>query len=217
MTQIKIKQTKSILVLYIFPQENKIIHIGEKALGNKFKTFTKQFLCEKQQFKIVSWYNPCMAITQEITFINILIAYGMLYIAYQQWQTNEKPINQNLFDKRYEFLKNIQDFHMKGGYRNFNPDRDIPNELHMKYLYNLDMGRFLIKEADYDKIYEIEKAMGDAEMQGCDKNVTIKYLRNIKDIMRPYLQKITRQEKYFPTYTKSLQKLSTMLSKSIMH
>lgn len=94
-----------------------------------------------------------------ITIFNIIIAFGMFYVTYQQWRTNEKPLKQNLFDRRYEFLKNIQEFHMNGGYRNYNPDEDVSDEPHNRYLHGFDMGKFLIKEIDYKKICEIETSM----------------------------------------------------------
>lgn len=35
-------------------------------------------------------------------FLTIIIAFGMFYIAYQQWNTSEKEIRKQLFEKRYK-------------------------------------------------------------------------------------------------------------------
>ena len=150
-----------------------------------------------------------------ITILNIIIAFGMFYVAYQQWRANEKPFNQNLLDRRYEFFKNIREFHMNGGYRNRNPDSPS-DEIHNKYLENLDMGQFLINEADYKKICEIETSMGNAQINACENSTTIKYLQDIRAVMYPYLRTGLSYEKYFPTYIKLFQKLLTLLSKNIM-
>ena len=40
-------------------------------------------------------------------FLPFLIAIFMAYIAYQQWQTNERKRRQDLYDKRYEFYEAI--------------------------------------------------------------------------------------------------------------
>lgn len=154
-----------------------------------------------------------------ITILNIIIAFGMFYVAYQQWRANEKPFTQKLLDRRYEFLKNILEFHADGGYRNCNPNvasDEIYNKIHSKYLQNLDMGRFLINEEDYKKICEIELSMGNAQINGCDNDTTIKYLKDIRAVMFPYFETCSSCEKYFPTYRKLFQKLLTLFSKNVL-
>lgn len=154
-----------------------------------------------------------------ITILNIIIAFGMFYVAYQQLRANEKPFNQNLLDRRYEFLKNILEFHGNDGYRNCNPNvplDEIDNKIHNKYLQNLDMGRFLINEVDYKKICEIELSMGNAQMNGCDNDTTIKYLQDIRAIMLPYFETCSSYKKYFPTYRNLFKKLLTQLSKNVL-
>lgn len=93
-------------------------------------------------------------------FLPFLIAVFMAYIAYQQWQTNERKRRQELFELRYEKLfllilndSNRYDMEEKDKFENLNTEeieqqrKNFNKQLH-KY-------KFLIKQSDFDKLMNL--------------------------------------------------------------
>lgn len=80
-------------------------------------------------------------------FLPFLIAIFMAYVAYQQWQTNERKRKQDLFDKRLELFNVLLNF-----FEGFNrEDPELSNIEPIEFLYiNSSIGykvRFLFDEA----------------------------------------------------------------------
>lgn len=87
-------------------------------------------------------------------FLPFLIAIFMAYIAYQQWQTNERKRRQDLYDKRYEFYEVILNKINEIEKTKFLNNADIsPEEYKLNEL--IDKYEFLISKTDQDLVTEL--------------------------------------------------------------
>lgn len=91
---------------------------------------------------------------------NIIKAFGALapffgtlflaYIAYQQWQTNERKRRHELFAERYEFYSNILKF-----LKSFTENSPvIPVSQYKEIIQNINKNGYLIKQKDYNELFE---------------------------------------------------------------
>jgi len=85
------------------------------------------------------------------TFLPFLIAFFMAYVAYQQWQTNERKRKFDLYNRRYDLFNSVYKMLKNIDNSKSNESNDVITQ---EISENLGKYQFLIKPQDYKLIME---------------------------------------------------------------
>lgn len=180
----------------------------------------------------VMGFSYIFAFVRALFKIEILFAILGLYIAWQQWQTNERMRKQNLFEKRYDnlylpilkCLENILRIKDKKGTKD-KKKQQIEAEI-VEFWKQYNKYKFLISEKDneilnnhYESILEIiQKQYNDAAECMFDLLMLIRELNQMEALLARYLRiepdsiKYKLKKSFRKKY--SLKEVSEMLCKS---